>query len=148
METTAAATPAAAFLFHTALHNLIPGVTWHDDHNARATSAYLQADDSIDSVAMLEWVWPVGDAAAQSLDYLTDDCLPMVNAVLDTFQRHVSTGHVRAVRCFMSPRKAPTALSDPGWLEWGVVLVGHDGRTLLYIGHIQRAIGAPVERHT
>ena len=135
------------FLFHTALETLTPGVTWHDDHTARTTSAYLQADDGIDSVAMLEWVWPVGDAA-QSLDYLTDDCLPMVNAVLDTFQRHVSTGRVAQVRCFMSPRKPATALSDPGWLEWGVILVDHDGNTRLYIAHIQRAVGAPVERHT
>lgn len=133
------------FLFHTALETLTPGVNWHDDHVAKTTSAYLQADDH--TSAEMEWVWPVG-ATGQSLDYLTDDCLPMVNSVLDTFQRHVSTGRVALVRCFMTPRKAPTALSDPGWLEWGVILVGHDGRTLLYIGHIQRAIGAPVERHT
>lgn len=135
------------FLFHTALETLTPGVNWHDDHAAKTTSAYLQADDSIDTVALMEWTWPVGDDG-QSLDCLTDDCLPMVNAVLDTFQRHVSTGRIAAVRCFMSPRKAPTALSDPGWLEWGVILVGHDDQTLLYIAHIQRQYGAPVERHT
>lgn len=135
------------FLFHTALETLTPGVNWYDDHAAKATSAYLQVDDSLDTVALMEWVWPVGDTA-QSLDCLTDDCLPMINAVLDTFQRHVSTGRIAAVRCFMSPRKPETALSDPGWLEWGVVLVGREDQTLLCIGHIQRAIGAPVERHT
>lgn len=135
------------FLFHTALESMTPGVNWYDDHVVGTTSAYMQADDSIVAVAQLEWVWPVGDAG-QSLDNLGEDCLPMVDAVLNTFRRHVWTGRVAQVRCFMTPRKPADAKSDPGWLEWGVVLVGHDGRTLLYIGHIQRAIGAPVERHT
>lgn len=135
------------FLFHTILDKLTPGVTWRDDHTARTTSAYLQADDGVDSTAQLEWVWPVHDTG-QSLDCLTAGDIPMVNAVLDTFQRHVSTGRVAQVRCFMSPRKPETALSDPGWLEWGVILVDHDGNTRLYIAHIQRQYGAPVERHT
>lgn len=135
------------FLFHTILDKLTPGANWYDDHTARTTSAYLQADDHIDSTAQLEWVWPVG-SDGQSLDYLTAGDIPMIQRVLDTFQRHVSTGRVAKVRCFMSPRKPETALSDPGWLEWGVILVGHDDQTLLYIAHIQRQYGAPVERHT
>lgn len=133
------------FLFHTALDKLIPGVQWRDDHISHTTSAYLQADDQ--TSAEMEWVWPVHDTG-WDLDCLTDDCLPMVQRVLDTFQRHVPSGKVGTVKCYMSPRKAPTALSDPGWLEWGVVLLDHVGNTRLFIAHIQRAIGAPVERHT
>ena len=132
------------FLFHTMLDELIPGAIWRDDHTLHNTCATLQAEGQ---TATMEWVWPVHDTG-WSLDCLTDDCRPMVNRVLDTFNRHVAGGRVAQVTCYMAPRKPADARSDPGWLEWGVVLVGHDGRTLLYIGHIQRAIGAPVERHT
>lgn len=133
------------FLFHTALDKLIPGVQWRDDHISHTTSAYLQADDH--TSAEMVWVWPVHDTG-WDLDCLADDCLPMVQRVLDTFQRHVSTGRVGTVKCYMAPRKAADAKSDPNWLEWGVVLLDHVGNTRLFIAHIQRAIGADVERHT
>lgn len=138
-------TTDSTFLFHTALDKLIPGVQWHDDHISHTTSAYLQADDH--TSAEMVWVWPVHDTG-WDLDCLADDCLPMVQRVLDTFQRHVPSGNVGTVKCYMAPRKAADAKSDPGWLEWGVVLLDHVGNTRLFIAHIQRAIGAPVERHT
>lgn len=135
---------ASTFLFHTALEQLIPGAVWRDDHTTCSTTARLQAQGH---GATMEFVWPVHDTG-WSLDCLTDDCLPMVNRVLDTFNRHVAGGRVGSVSCYMAPRKAATALGDPGWLEWGVVIRDHDGERLLYVAHIQRQIGADVERHT
>jgi hypothetical protein len=132
------------FLFHTMLDELIPGVTWRDDHAICNTTANLQAGGHM---ATLEWVWPVGENG-QTLDCLDDDCRPMVNRVLDTFNRHVANGRVKSVTCYMAPRKSETAVCDPGWLEWGVVLRDEAGERVLYIAHIQRRIGADVERHT
>lgn len=132
------------FLFHTMLDELIPGAIWRDDHVTHNTCATLQAEGQ---TATMEFVWPVHDTG-WSLDCLTDDCRPMVNRVLDTFNRHVANGRVKPVTCYMQPRKPETALSDPGWLEWGVVLRDEDGERVLYIAHIQRSIGADVERHT
>lgn len=132
------------FLFHTMLDELIPGASWRDDHIMHNTRAMLQAEGQ---TATMEWVWPVHDTG-WSLDCLSDDCRPMVNRVLDTFNRHVSYGRVKSVTCYMAPRKPATAMSDPGWLEWGVVLRDEDGERVLYIAHIQRSIGADVERHT
>lgn len=134
----------STFLFHTMLDELVPGVRWTDDHTIHNTCATLQAEDH---TATMEWVWPVHDTG-WSLDCLSDDCQPMVNRVLDTFNRHVANGRVKSVTCYMQPRKSPDALSDPGWLEWGVVLRDAEGERVLYIAHIQRQIGADVERHT
>ena len=72
----------------------------------------------------------------------------MVNRVLDTFNRHVSTGRVGRVVCYMNDRKPESVVNGPGWLEWGVVINDHHGERVLYIAHIQRTIGAEVERHT
>lgn len=132
------------FLFHTMLDELIPGVAWRDDHVTHNTCATLQAEGH---TATLEFVWPVHDTG-WSLDCLTDDCRPMVNRVLDTFNRHVAGGRVKSVTCYMAPRKPATAVCDPGWLEWGVVLRDEAGERVMYIAHIQRSIGADVERHT
>lgn len=132
------------FLFHTMLDELIPGASWRDDHTLHNTCATLQAEGQ---TATMEWVWPVHDTG-WSLDCLSDDCRPMVNRVLDTFNRHVANGRVKSVTCYMAPRKPATAMCDPGWLEWGVVLRDAEGERVLYIAHIQRSIGADVERHT
>lgn len=132
------------FLLHTMLDRLVPGASWRDDHVTHSTTATLTCEGK---AASLEFVWPVHDTG-WSLDCLTDDCLPMVNRVLDTFNRHVSSGRVGSISCYMAPRKPATALTDPGWLEWGVVIRDHDGERLLYVAHIQRSIGADVERHT
>lgn len=132
------------FLFHTMLDELIPGASWRDDHTTHSTCATLQVEGH---AATMEWVWPVHDTG-WSLDCLTDDCRPMVNRVLDTFNRHVPNGRVKSVSCYMAPRKPETAKSDPGWLEWGVVLRDEAGERVLYVAHVQRQIGADVERHT
>ena len=132
------------FLFHTMLDELVPGASWRDDHTAHITRATLQ---TAGHAATMEWVWPVHDTG-WSLDCLTDDCRPMVNSVLDTFNRHVANGRVKSVTCYMTPRRPETAKSDPGWLEWGVVLSTEYSKCALYIAHIQRSIGAGVERHT
>jgi len=55
---------------------------------------------------------------------------------------------VAQVTCYMAPRRPADARSDPGWLEWGVCLYDSAGNRLLYIAHIQRGVGADVERHT
>lgn len=110
----------STFLFHTALEQLIPGTVWHDDHTVHHTKAWLQAEGHM---ASLEFVWPVHDTGwsldCLADDCLADDCLPMVGRVLDTFNRHVAGGRVGSVSCYMAPRKPATALTDPGWLEWG-----------------------------
>ena len=132
------------FLFHTMLAELIPGASWRDDHTTHSTCATLQVEGH---TATMGFVWPVHDTG-WSLDCLGEDCRPMVNRVLDTFNRHVANGRVKSVVCYMAPRKPETAMSDPGWLEWGVVLLDSAGECVLYVAHIQRSIGADVERHT
>lgn len=132
------------FLFHTMLNELVPGADWRDDHTLRITAANLQAEGH---TATMEWVWPVGENG-QSLDCLGEDCRQMVNRVLDTFNRQVASGRVKTVSCYMAPRKPEKVVCDPGWLEWGVYLRDEENRGLLYIAHIQRQIGADVERHT
>lgn len=134
------------FLFHTILNGLVPGAIWRDDHTLRNTTAHLTSEGH---TARLEWVWPIHDAG-WSLDVLTDGDIPMINRVLDTFNRHVATGRVTSLTCYMQPRKPPTALSDPGWIEWGVVVrYGEDPQdSSLFIMHLQRQYGADVERHT
>ena len=132
------------FLFHTMLGELVPGAHWVDDHVIHSTTATLQSEGHS---AKMEFVWPVHDAG-WSLDCLTEDCRPMVNRVLDTFNRHVAGGRVAQVTCYMAPRRPADAMSDPGWLEWGVCLYDSAGNRLLYIAHIQRGVGADVERHT
>ena len=132
------------FMFHTMLAELVPGARWVDDHVLHSTSAHLHAEGRH---ALIEFVWPVHNDG-WSLDCLTDDCRPMVSRVLDTFNRHVPSGRVAQVSCYMAPRKPADAVTDPGWLEWGVCLYDDAGNRLLYIAHIQRTIGADVERHT
>lgn len=128
------------FLFHTMLADLTPGAAWVDDGVTRSTTARLATEGHS---AMLEFVWP-----ADGLDVLVEDCRPMVNRVLDTFNRHVAAGNVGRLVCYMNARKPVAAVNDPGWLEWGVVVNDHYGERVIYIAHIQRRIGADVERHT
>jgi len=73
----------------------------------------------------------------------------MRDAVAKRIKRMRSGGQMKKVTIFKNERVPADAppYKHPGWLEWGIFYEYKDGGRL-YVGAIQRTIGAEIEFHS
>ena len=75
------------------------------------------------------------------------DLRKLVASVLLLSERHAGGGNLQSVEVYVAARRPAGALCDPEWAEWHSVLEYGEGRKLL-VAHLQRKLGADVERHS